>query len=76
MRLITGTDNRHRLWASSQMLDLVQKSFGSEQVTPLEVFRVAATSMLFTASDDILRFLSQNNDAIVRVRRLVTPPSC
>lgn len=51
------------------MLDLVQKSFGSEQVTPLEVFRVAATSMLFTASDDILRFLSQNNDAIVRVSR-------
>jgi hypothetical protein len=49
------------------MLDLVQKSFGAEQVTPLEVFRVAATSMLFTASDDILRFLSQNNDAIVRV---------
>jgi hypothetical protein len=51
------------------MLDLVQRSFEAGVIPTCEVFRVAALSMLLTASDDIFRFLSQNNDTFVRVSR-------
>lgn len=55
-----------RLWAQSQMLDVVQTSFESKEVDTLHVLRVAATSIFLTTGDDVYNFFASHNDALVR----------
>ncbi len=49
------------------MLDVVQQSFEEKDIDRVEVLRVAAMSLLFTASDDIYNFFSRHNDELIRV---------
>ena len=65
--MLVGVELISRLWASSRLLDIVQKSFGEGGCPPAEVFRVAGISIFVTASDDIYGWLSRQNDALIRV---------
>ena len=68
-----GYTDECRLWAQSRMLDVVQQSFEDRDIDRTEVLRVAALSMLLTASDDIYKFFAAHDDDVMRVCDTPTP---
>ncbi|KAL7424591.1 hypothetical protein Q5752_000275 [Cryptotrichosporon argae] len=65
-RVIKGVLPAARIWASSAMLDLVQRSFEDKALPTPAVIRFAVVSLLLSTSDDIFSYVSQTNDNIVR----------
>ncbi|KAK4684083.1 hypothetical protein P7C73_g6120, partial [Tremellales sp. Uapishka_1] len=65
-KVVKGILPAARIWAASQMLDMVQRSFEDGVMDKREVWRVAAISMVFSGSDDIFSFFAQNNDNVIK----------
>jgi hypothetical protein len=58
-----------KIWASSALLDEVQASFGSgkeDDVDQGKIIRLAISSLVISAGNSILDFLSTNNNVIVK----------
>lgn len=67
-RLLEGLLPALKIWASAQMLDMVQESFQRHGALadPRKILSTAAISLLASISQQLFSFLTSSNDTIVR----------